>query len=176
MWALAGSSNHKLYRYFEPLTRDFLERHPDASMYTNGDYSTKVLTYEHPQVTNLMMMGTERDQVMSFRDAMLLAKYCDLVIGPETGIINAVGAWKVPKICLLTHSNAENFTKYFFNAYPIQAPVWCSPCHLLFKYKNIWQRHCQVDDAYGIMTPKCTEHGAGDILDIMEKVYDEWKN
>ena len=180
MWSLTGSSNHKVYRYFEPLAREFLDTHGDAYIYTNGDYASKLLTFQHPRVKNLMFM-----EDFSFRDAMLLTKQCDLVIGPETGLLMAAGAWKIPKILLLSHSGPEQVTKYWDNVYPLLAPCWCSPCYILWKYKYIWQHICQIDDTIqengrsnyypDFATPKCTEHGQDDIKQIMEKIYVDWK-
>lgn len=171
LWALTGSSHHKICRYFEPVSRAFLDTYPDSEMYTTGDYPTKLLTYDHPKVTNTMLGDN-----FSFRDALLLAKNVDLIIGPETGLLVGASGFDVPKIALLTHSSPENLTKYWLNVHPIQAHCYCSPCHLLFKYSYIWQHVCQIDDSMGIPTAKCTEHGAGYIYERMVKTYDEWRS
>jgi ADP-heptose:LPS heptosyltransferase len=170
VWSMAGSSIHKVYRYYENVAREFLARHPDAMIFTTGDYPTKLLTFEHPQIQNTMCLE------ISFREAMILARYSHMVIGPETGLLGAMSNFPMKKVCLLTHSGKDQLTKYWKNTMGIQAPCWCSPCHLLFKYRNIWQRHCQVNDTHSIPTPVCTEHGAGEILDIMEDTYNEFRS
>ena len=163
VWALAGSSVHKVWRYFEPCAREFLARHEDVWIFTVGEYASKLLTFKHKRVQNTMFWN------MSFRDAMLLTKYADLVISPETGIINAAGAFRTPKICLLTHSGKANLTKHYKNDYSLQAPVWCSPCHLIHKFTYIWRHVCPVGTNPDI--PQCCEHGMGDVLERMEAVY-----
>lgn len=168
VWALAGSSHHKVYRYYEPVAKAFLMAHNDAVIFAVGDYPTKLLTFEHPRCFNTMMMQPE----FTFRDTMLLTKHADLVIGPETGTIVAAGCFDTPIIALLTHSSENNLTKYFKNCHSIQAPTWCSPCHLLFKYTFIWQYKCQLGTAH---TCACCEHGPGDVYEKMEEEYVKWK-
>ena len=162
VWALSGSSVHKAYRYFEPVARAFLDRHKDAWIYTVGDYVSKLLTFQHERVVNTM--HTE----ISFREAMILAKYGDLVIGPETGLMLAAGCFKTPKICLLTHSGKSQLTKYWDNDYSMQAECECSPCHLLHKYKTTWQDVCELDD---MGFPACRNHDPQKLLGVMEDVY-----
>jgi ADP-heptose:LPS heptosyltransferase len=168
-WTLAGSSNHKIYRYFEPLMIEFLTKYSNAELYTLGDYPTRLLTFEHPRVHNMMMVDN-----FGLRDSLLLAKNSNLVIGPETGVLVAASGWIIPKICLLSHSSKENLTKHWLNTYSIKPECDCSPCHMLFKYKDIWKDKCQIDSKLG--TPKCTEHKQETILDIMENEYAKWKS
>ena len=168
VWTLAGSSVHKVWRYFEPCAREFLDRHKDVLIVTVGEYATKLLTFEHPRVQNTMFWE------MPFRDSLLLAKYADLVIGPETGVINAAGAFETPKICLLTHSGKKQLTKYYKNDYSIQSPAWCSPCYLLHRFSYIWRHVCPVGTNPDL--PQCCEHGVGDVLEKMEVIYDKWKS
>lgn len=167
VWALAGSSIHKVWRYFEPCAREFLARHKDAWIFTVGDYSCKLLTFAHERVQNTMFWE------MPFRDTMILTKYADLVVGPETGTIIAAGAFGTPVLCLLTHSSKYQVTGTFKNDYSVQAPTWCSPCHLLHKFAHIWRHVCQVGTNPDL--PRCCEHGLGDVLEKMEQAYGLWK-
>lgn len=163
VWALSGSSIQKVYRYFEPVCLEFLARHNDARVFTVGDHTTKLLTFKHPHVVNTMLW-----EDMYFRDSMLLTKYADLVIGPETGIINAAGAFDTPKICLLSHSGRENLTKYYKNEYSIKPDCKCHPCFILHKYKEIWKSVCELSD---IGLPMCTQHNPDKLLERMEEIY-----
>lgn len=167
VWALSGSSVHKVYRFFEPAARAFLNKHENAKIFTVGDHTTKLLTFKHERVVNTMLEPLE----LSFRDGMLITKYADLVIGPETGILNTAGCFKVPKICLLSHSDSTALTKYWENDYSIQAPCDCSPCFYLHRYKEIWKDVCQLSD---LGWPKCTEHDPQIVLEKMEEVYDRF--
>jgi ADP-heptose:LPS heptosyltransferase len=66
---------------------------------------------------------------LSMRRALLLTRHVDLVIGPETGVMNAAGCFDTPKIVLLSHSNHTNLTRDWKNVYPLQSPSECSPCY-----------------------------------------------
>jgi ADP-heptose:LPS heptosyltransferase len=169
VWALSGSSIHKAYRYFEQVARAFLARHKDAVLFTVGDYVCKLLTFKHPRVYNTMFWE------MPIRESMLITKYADMVIGPETGMLITSAAFDTPKIVLLSHSSPEMLTKGWKNAYPLQAPCWCSPCHLLHKYKYIWRHVCHINDDAGFDNPMCCEHGPADVLEKMEEIYERSK-
>lgn len=69
------------------------------------------------------------DQSMS--RVMALAQKAALVIGPETGILNAVSLDDVPKVCLLSHSAPSNLTDDWKNAVALVPQVGCHPCHRL---------------------------------------------
>ena len=169
VWALVGSSIHKAYRYFETVALTFLRMHPDAVLFTVGDYMTKLLTFDHPRCYNTMMIGPHG---ISFREAMLLTSRADVVIGPETGIINAAAAFDRNIICLLSHSSPKNLTWHWDNTLSLQAHCYCSPCHLLHRFKEIWRLKCQVSD---LGFPRCCDHGPGYVLDGLEASYDKFK-
>jgi hypothetical protein len=60
--------------------------------------------------------------------------HCDLMIGPDTGVMWAVAMEKVPKIMLLSHASEENITKHWINTITLhadQSAVPCWPCHRL---------------------------------------------
>jgi ADP-heptose:LPS heptosyltransferase len=69
------------------------------------------------------------DKTMS--QVMALAQKAALVIGPETGILNAVSMEDVPKVCLLSHSAPSNLTDDWKNAVALIPQVPCHPCHRL---------------------------------------------
>ena len=175
-WALSGSSINKVYRYFEPVCRTFLRKHSDAVLFTLGDFVSKLLTFESPQVVNTMV-----NDELSYREAMLVTKYSDLVIGPETGLLMAAGCFKVPKILFATHSYKEQITKYWENDYSIQAECECSPCHLLHKYKDIWKDVCKTEkitvEEKSMNVPVCTMSPEPQkLLNRMEEIYNGWRN
>jgi len=176
VWALSGSSMHKVYRHFIECAREFLNRHEDVFLVTVGDYTTKLLTFEHPRVRNTMFFE------IPFRETMLLTKYADVVVGPETGAMVAASAFDTPKIWLCSHASPDQLTTKSGNEHFIQAPCYCSPCHLLHKYTYIWREVCQVGTPMRLpdgrlhTMPACCEHGKGDILDKLEEVYNERRN
>jgi FkbM family methyltransferase len=67
------------------------------------------------------------------RRTISFAQICDIVIGPDTGIMWGVAMEAMPKIMLLGHASAENITKHWVNTTTLHADrsVACWPCHNL---------------------------------------------
>jgi ADP-heptose:LPS heptosyltransferase len=127
VWGLNGSSHHKVYPFFEAVMTGFLDSHLDAILVTVGDQTAKTMQFSHPQAIHAAGDWT-------LRQVFALLPLANLVVGPESAIINAAGCFDVPKIVFLSHSTHENLTKYFTNVYPLdpdttQSP--CYPCHQL---------------------------------------------
>jgi len=166
IWALAGSSFHKVYPWTEHTAVEFMRRHKDAIIITVGDEMCKMLEWTHPQTIN-------KAGIWDIRQSFIMTKYVDLVIGPETGVLNAAGCFDTPKICLLTHSSKQNLTKYWKNDYSIQSPVECSPCHRLI-YSKDGSGVCQ--QSIKTNSPICMERIQPEtIINKTEKVYELWK-
>ena len=173
-WALNGSSHHKVYPMMETVLDEWFKRHQNSLVITCGDYTAKLLEFEHPQLIT-------KAGVWMLREALLATKYVDLVVGPETGVTNAAGCWETPKIVLLSHSSRENMTKYFRNDYSLEpdtvlAP--CYPCHQLHYTlpscvigsivdENTQQEIGKAPICCLAITPKR-------LLDQMEVVYQKW--
>ena len=102
---------------------------------------------------------------------MIMAKYADLVIGPETGVLNAASCWDTPKIIFLSHSSEENLTKYWKNTTAMMPPdCECYPCHQLH-YSD-----CCPKGPKGVAA-KCSETIDPELVyDKIIKIYDRWKN
>jgi ADP-heptose:LPS heptosyltransferase/predicted SAM-dependent methyltransferase len=60
---------------------------------------------------------------------LALAAHADIVVGPETGVLNAVGHLPMPKVVMLSHSSEENLTKHWINTTALIGDVPCYPCH-----------------------------------------------
>lgn len=128
MCPLRGSSHHKKYPLLGPIMAQWLKDKPDAHVFLTGDPSAQPLAFEHPQVTNLI------GSPWTFRDLMLMTSMVSVVLGPETGMLNAASAYDVPKIIYLSHSTPENLTKYWTNTQvlvPDTSVAPCYPCHQL---------------------------------------------
>lgn len=65
------------------------------------------------------------------RESFAIAWQSDVVVGPETGIMNAVAASAGRKIVLLSHSSPQNLTSHWTNTAAIEPAVACHPCHRL---------------------------------------------
>ena len=64
--------------------------------------------------------------------SLAFALEADIVIGPETGVLNLVGHEPMAKIIYLSHSSEDNLTKNWINTVtltPENTP--CYPCHML---------------------------------------------
>lgn len=124
-WVLSGSSRHKAWPFAEDVGKELLDKYPEMVIMTNGDIVCQLLeSWGHKRAVH-------KSGTWGLRSSLLFARIADLVIGPETGIVNSVGGVNVPKIVMLTHSNHNNLTKYYKNVYPIQSEAVCSPCHRL---------------------------------------------
>jgi len=117
----AGSRCHKVYHEMPRLTREILERHPDAFIYLAGDAGLTKATWKHERIRHTC--NTPIKQVI------LMTKQADMVIGGETGLMVAAGMWGTPKVMLCTASSIFQTTKYHKNDFSMQAKIGCSPCH-----------------------------------------------
>lgn len=94
----------------------------------------------HIKLTNSSINGlyearhVEGQHNWPIRRMLALSQMCDLVIGPDSGIMWAVAMEKLPKIVLHSHASVDNITKHWKNTISLHADpkkVPCSPCHLL---------------------------------------------
>jgi ADP-heptose:LPS heptosyltransferase len=132
-------------------------------MVTVGDDLCRLLEFdEHPRVTR-------RSGEFGIRKSMVLTKYADLVIGPESSVINAASCFDTPKILLLSHASVENLSKYWKNTTNIFANVPCYPCHKLH-----YTLDCPLVEQ--IKAPVCMGKLPPErLLEAVERVYGEWK-
>lgn len=73
--------------------------------------------------------------------SMAVAQKADIVLGPETGLLNAVGMDSgVAKVVFLSHSNERNLTEYWENSTAVIPDCECHPCHMLH---HKWDEVCQ---------------------------------
>lgn len=143
LWALAGSSIHKVWEGIDHVIARIMLGFPGAKVVTVGDQRCKdILEAPWEKETRVV----RRSAVWSIRQTMAFAQVCDVVIGPETGVMNAVCMEKMPKIVLLSHSSVNNLTRDWINTYSIfSVDTPCYPCHKLI-YN--WDQ-CVRDDATG---------------------------
>lgn len=137
LWGLSGSGRNKAYPAAEIVIHDLLEKYKDMVILTVGDDVCKVL---EPQ------MNTSRIAYLcgetTYRQSMILAKYVNLVICPDTGLLHSAGCFTTPKIGLFGHSTKENVTKYFDNDFSIEADCECAPCMRMVYNASI---QCPID-------------------------------
>jgi ADP-heptose:LPS heptosyltransferase len=169
MWCLAGSSVHKFYPHQDAVMAKILLEMPGAAIHLVGDVACQILEAGWENEPRVFRQSGE----MNIRQTIALAQACDLVIGPETGVLNAVAFDENWKLVLLSHSSFENLPKHWNNAIAIEpdrqmAP--CFPCNRLHygrewcpEHKETGASMCSVS-----ITP-------GTVFDAVCSVYQKWK-
>jgi ADP-heptose:LPS heptosyltransferase len=130
LWSLAGSSGHKVWPHLDSVI---------ATLMLETDFHVVLVGDELCQV---LEMGWEKEKRVhcqsgkwSIRESMAFAEVADLVIGTETGLLNAAGHMDTPKIVTLSHSSKEMLTKHWKNVIALEQPagIGCNkhPCRQL---------------------------------------------
>jgi ADP-heptose:LPS heptosyltransferase len=128
MWALAGSSVHKCYPHQDAVIARILTEIPNAHVIMVGNAVCKILEQGWEKEPRVHLTCGE----MELRDVLALANVCQLVIGPETGVLNSVAFEDVAKVVLLSHSTEENLTRDWVNTESLHSEITpCWPCHRL---------------------------------------------
>ena len=127
VWVSDGSSVHKFWPYMDNAIARILSTSPDWHVVIVGG-----------ELGQLLESGWENEPRVhrkcgkwSIRESLTFAGNTDLVIGPETGVMNAVAMKEVPKIIFLSHSGPQNLVKHWKNTIALQAKEGCTSCHLL---------------------------------------------
>lgn len=125
--ALAGSSVHKFNPHIDSVIAQMLLEIPNVHICLVGDEFCKILEAgweNEPRVSCF-------SGVLGIREALTLAQASDLVMGPETGVLNAVAFESMSKVVMLSHSSNENLTRDWANTEAIAGVAPCYPCHQL---------------------------------------------
>lgn len=131
LWSLAGSSGHKVWPHLDAVVARIMLELPEVHLVLVGD-----------EVCRLLETGWEKERRVhchsgrwSIRESMAFAEVADLIIGTETGLLNAAGMMDTPKIITLSHSSQEMLTKHWVNTVALEQPkgVGCNkhPCRQL---------------------------------------------
>lgn len=131
MWVLSGSGIQKAYPYVMSVMAEMLERYDNLYFLTVGDDFCPLLemdNFSHPEANRVITRAGK----WGVRETILAVNYCQMVIGPETGVIVSSGQFDTPKIGLFSSITANHATKYFKNDYSIEVKgVNCAPCFRL---------------------------------------------
>ncbi len=142
LWALSGSSCHKFYPGQDVVIARILVERPNCRIFLVGDATCKILEAGWEKEPRVVCLSGEQ----TIRETLALAQVVDCVIGPETGILNAVAFEQNRKVVLLSHSTVENLTKHWTNTRSIVPQrAKCYPCHRLH---YTWE-HCFQDEDSG---------------------------
>ena len=173
---LSGTSKHKLFYNAEAIIKEFLNRHEDAVCITVGDENCRnQVEFHGDRIINRAGNFNENGELEKggsarypFRQSMLMAKYADLVIGCESGLMVAATLLGAPTVQLMTAASIKNHGGDFRNDYSLQSPAPCSPCHK-GPYDYIG---CPKFKHLGLDYPICVKFDSETILNKMDEVYD----
>jgi hypothetical protein len=125
MWNFHGTTANKMLRLGPQWLAETRKRHPD---------SVHLVLGVHPTVPPQMLTpGKVLDfgGQWSLRTSMLMTALADVVVGPESAIVNAASAYNCHKVVIYSHSAPENLGKYWTNHHPILPLCKCAPCYLI---------------------------------------------
>lgn len=168
MWALAGSSMHKFMPWQDNVIARILRDMPEAIVLLSGDDACRLLECGWELEPRVVAQSGRQDIRMTLAQATRV----DCVVGPETGILNAVAFEPVEKVLFLSHSSKNNLSRDWTNCATLEpVGVDCFPCHRL----HFGKQFCREDADTGAaacqvaITP-------GRIYDAIHAAYVRWKS
>jgi ADP-heptose:LPS heptosyltransferase len=166
LWQWDGSSGSKTLTFAPVYLRDILKKKQHVRHYVfTPNPNLQGLIPESPKVHNAWGKS-------GIRNSIQLAAMADLVVGPESFMVNAAAGFQTPKVIFFSHSAPDNLAKYYencFAAVPIES-VDCHPCYLIHvDFRNVfhpekralarlYEKHCQTYDPkfpYRVTGYKC---------------------
>ena len=152
LWQLAGSSRmHKTYPYLDEIVARLMISYPEVHVVLTGGPECRSLEdgwQSEPRVYCTAGLWSIR-QTLSFLDV------ADVIVGAETGVVNASACLPQPKIVFLSHSTKNNLTRDWTNTIALSAPHTSCPgrgdneapaCHML----HYSFEHCRKGEAKGV--------------------------
>lgn len=142
LWVLSGSAIHKVSPHLDSVIDATLRTYQDARFVLVGGKDCKILEMGWEKTPQVHLKSGK----WSIRETLAFAQVADLVVGPETGVLNGVAMEAVEKVVMLSHSSAENLTRDWMNTVslmPTNTP--CYPCHRLHMAKDGF-KHCKESE------------------------------
>ena len=162
---LAGSMQQKRFVHAKSVAKSILDRYPDAAIFPLGDKGTLLL--------NSFSFGDGRvyypKSPYTLRQSILMTRYADFVIGPETGLMVGAGMWGTPKTILCTSSSINQCVGHQRNDFSIMAAIDCAPClRAIYVPKDCGREKECLEDG----TCPCNfKFDVGEILEPIDLVY-----
>lgn len=131
LWSLSGSSGHKVWPHVDAVIARIMLAWPDVHVVLVGDDFCKVLEVGWEKEPRVHCKSGE----WSIRETLAFCEVADVVVGTETGVLNAAGHMDCVKIIMLSHSSEEMLTKHWRRTVALNQPkgVGCAkhPCRQL---------------------------------------------
>lgn len=163
MWSLAGSAVHKTWAGLDAMLASLMLHYPESHVVLVGGPECVILESGWENEDRIHKTSGK----WTIRQTLSFLEQVDLVIGPETGVLNAAACMEVPKIVFLSHSTHENLTRDWRNVFPLssvgtvcpgrgndEAPA-CHQLHYGFDFckrdGNSGTAQCQADIPEGLV-------------------------
>ena len=146
-WALNGSSIHKVWPYVDSIIARTMLELEDIGIVTLGDERAQMLEggWQEEKRVHLRCGAWTLRQSLTF-----IKLYADLLIGPETGLMNAMCCEDMKKIIFLSHSSVNNLTRDWNNTASLQPDQPCPKCmHRLHMWDDGFM-HIDYDEETGV--------------------------
>lgn len=143
IWCLTGTSHHKTYPFVDSVLKLLLEKTP-AHIYLYGDKMI-AMQLQNAVIECLAKDGIDVSRIhgicghWNIRESLSFAHKADVVIGPETGVINGVSFVPgVEKVIYLSHSSHENLTRDWVDTTVLQPTEEECPCYPCLRLHYDW--------------------------------------
>lgn len=168
VWSLAGSSVHKVWAGLDSILASIMLDFPTARVVLTGGPECAMLEAGWEKEPRILL----RSGKWSMRQTLAFAQQCELIIGPETGVMNAMACEPMAKLVFLSHSTHDNLTRDWTNTTPLWSKNTKCPgrgdnaapaCHIL----HYGWANCARDEETG--TAQCQKDI--DPADVWQAVY-----
>jgi ADP-heptose:LPS heptosyltransferase len=106
---------HKTWPYLDQAIAAMMVDFPDVQVVFVGNMACKILEQGWENEKRVHKTSGE----WSIRQSLAFVQQADLVIGPETGVMNSVSCMPMPKVMFLSHSTDENLTRDWHNTHTL---------------------------------------------------------
>ena len=142
IWSLAGSAVHKTWPYLDNILAKLMLLDPKIHVFLVGGPECEILESGWQHEARIHKTSGK----WGIRNTLAFLYEADLVIGPETGVLNAASCMDIPKVVFLSHSSHENLTRDWTNTTALHtSEAACYPCHRLH---YSWAK-CHKDEETG---------------------------
>jgi ADP-heptose:LPS heptosyltransferase/predicted SAM-dependent methyltransferase len=152
MWQLSGSSRmHKTYPYLDEIVARLMISYPDVHVVLTGGPECLELEAGWDQEPRVHCTSGR----WTIRQTLAFLEEADVIVGAETGVLNAAACLPQPKIVFLSHSTRNNLTRDWLNTVSLSAPHVNCPgrgdneapaCHML----HFTFEHCKKGEKKGV--------------------------
>ena len=152
LWQLSGSSRmHKTYPYLDEIVARLMISYPDVHVVLTGGPECLELEAGWDQEPRVHCTSGK----WTIRQTLAFLEEADVIVGAETGVLNAAACLPQPKIVFLSHSTRNNLTRDWANTVSLAAPHVNCPgrgnneapaCHML----HFTFEHCKQGEKKGV--------------------------